>query len=70
VGALLARVRYKDPIISGLTVETVWGDWVDVGGEKVPGLVQRLENGAVKFTVRTSAHQFQPRANDSAFTRP
>jgi hypothetical protein len=64
---LLTSVRYLQ---SQTPVETRYSGWEDRGGEKVPAVVQRFENGQQVFSFRSTVTVFEGKKADGIFARP
>jgi hypothetical protein len=64
---LLKSTSYN---LNGRYVETRFDNWVTVGNQVVPGLIERLANGAVAFKLTLGPVKLSPAVADDLFTIP
>ncbi len=64
---LLQRVSYDSGGGSSARVEVVFGPWLAVQGNQIPGKITRLENGVKKLEVEFSTATFAKGVSDNAF---
>ena len=68
---LLERVSYETKRDGGpLTVEVEFGNWTNMNGQKLPGLITRRENGEQVFALTITAVAVTGRVSDGSFDRP
>jgi hypothetical protein len=70
---LLERVRYEVARSDSVTkIEVLYTDWRKVGGQMIPGRIQRTEDGTPVHTLTLSvgSARISPRAEDGLFQTP
>lgn len=64
---LLERVQYEDASAGGVKVQTLIEAWRTVDGNKVPGIIRRVENGVEVMRLTIGAASLGPAVADNAF---